>query len=115
MNTIDPYQHRWICLVHVKPSILKEYESPGSVGAFVRVVADAESEDKFIEKVRDTLENKMLFPIIEIEDIETLSVSHNLCQELQDSIENILPHFPIAFSPFYFYKNINDDDDITKR
>jgi hypothetical protein len=99
----DILLRRWIALVHTKPSTIEEYANPGSVGAYVTVVADAEDEKLFISKVRDTLENTMGFSIIEFEEIEILSPDRDLSSELVDSIQSLLPKFPIAFSPFYHY------------
>ena len=90
-------------MAHVLPSSLEEYQSPGALGAYVTVVADAEDEEAFVDKVRSTLESTMMFPVLEIKNIEILTPDRKLVEELQYSIENILPVFPIAFSSFYFY------------
>jgi len=98
-NTIQ----RWICQVHVLPSTHDEYYSPGALGAYVCVVADADSRIEFEGIVRSTLENTMQFPVLEIYDTDILLPDRILSEELKDSIDQILPVFPIAFSSFYFY------------
>jgi hypothetical protein len=97
------FQRRWICQTHVLPSSLEEYHSPNSIGAFVTVVGDAENEEEFTDIVYSCLENKMKFPILEIKNIEPLLTNRNFSPELEESIKNLLPVFPIAFSSFYFY------------
>jgi hypothetical protein len=103
MELSDVFKHRWICQVHVLPSKHEDYYSPDAIGAYVCVVADAKNEMDFVSIVRSTLEDKMLFPVIEIREIEILSPDRQIAQELQDSIDHLLPIFPIAFSSFYHY------------
>jgi hypothetical protein len=106
MNEL-PLSHRWICQAQVLPSTLKEYKNPaGTSGAYVAVVADAESKEAFIEKVRTTLENKMKFPVVDIGGVEILTPSCPLSEKLQHSIETLLPVFPIAFGSFLYYEEI---------
>ena len=100
----EGYQRR-ICLVEVACSSIEEYNPPGMTGAYVYVVADAENEIQFLQKVRETLENEMNFPVIEISEIELLTSDREISEALFDSIENLLPHFPIAFGTFHFFEN----------
>jgi hypothetical protein len=106
----NAFMHRWIGLVHVLPSTLQEYECSGAVGAFVTVVADAQSESEFIEKVRNTLENIMQFPVVGIEDVEILLPEKKLSSRLKRSIKN-LHSFPIAFDTFQFYTSIEGNEE----
>ncbi len=93
----------WICQVHVLPSSLEEYHSPHALGAFVTVVGKADNEQDFIDIIYDCLENTMKFPILEIKNIEQYTVGRSISSELADSIKNLLPVFPLAFSSFYEY------------
>jgi hypothetical protein len=110
MKIDNAFMHRWIGITHVLPSTLKEYECPDALGAFVAVVADAQSESEFIEKVRNTLENIMQFPVVEIEDVEILSPEIELSSRLKKSIKN-LHKFPVAFDTFQFYTSIEDNEE----
>ncbi len=94
---------RWMCLVHVLPSTLEEYSTPDAMGAFVVVVGDAENKQDFLDIVHDCLEEKMKFPILEIEDVELFDSERDISPELESSIKNLLPIFPIAFSDFCYY------------
>jgi len=112
MNTQNKYinennegNQRRICCVEVACSSIEEYNPPGMTGAYVYVVADAENEIQFLRKVRETLENEMDFPVVEISEIELLISGREISEVLLDSIENLLPHFPIAFGTFHFFAN----------
>jgi hypothetical protein len=107
-NINKMFAQRWICLVHILPSPFYDDFPPDATGAFVTVVADAPTCEEFISKVHEGLENTMGHPILEIEDIEQLSPERELSELLKDSIENLLPYFPIAFGNFYCYDN-NDE------
>ena len=113
-NRIDQaFMRRWICLVHVAPPKIAEYADDFSadiIGAYVPVVADAVTEKEFVDKVKKTLEVKMGFPIHEIEDIEPLSSCRKLGKDLQDSIDNLLPQFPIAFGDFQCHTGLGDEN-----
>ena len=98
--------HRWIGIAHVKPSPKYMEEIPeGAVGAFVPVVADANTAEQFCQHVYEKLENFMGFPIIEISDIDLFCSTQNIDEHLCDSIENLLPHFGLAYGDFQFYGN----------
>jgi hypothetical protein len=109
-NRVNPFHQRWICMVHVLPSSLEKYYEPGMVGAFVSVVGDAETEEKFIELVHLLIEEKMKYPILEIEDIELLSPERVLSPELQEIIDQDLPHSIITYGPFCCYTSEEDKD-----
>lgn len=103
MEKDEFFCQRWICQVHVLPSSLDEYYCPDAIGAYVSIVGDAETEEQLKMIVKSTLEEKMFFPVLEISDIEVLTPNHQISQELQESIDQLLPIFPIAFSAFYYY------------
>jgi hypothetical protein len=104
MKKSNPFNQRWICMAHVLPSTLEEYYVPGVIGAFVSVVADAESAEEFEDVVRSTLEGVMCHPVLDINEIEVLA-EQPIAEELRASIEQLLPVFPIAYGLFYYYEN----------
>jgi len=102
-------RRRWIATVHVAPSPLYTEEDKWNediVGAFVNVVADAYSKKDLIARIYENLGDFMGFPILEISDITLLSLTQEqkiTDIHLKDSIQNLLPHFSIAFGDFHCY------------
>jgi hypothetical protein len=110
-NYVNPFCQRWICLVHVLPSSLEKYYEPGIIGAFVTVIGDAETQDKFVELVHLLLEDKMKYPILEIQDLEILLPERQLSPELQEIVESDLPHSIITYGHFMCYFSDEDAND----
>jgi len=108
-SLLQESKRRWICIAHVLPSKHEEYYVPNGLGAFVPVVADAKSKKEFEKVVRSTLEEIMLFSVIEISEMELLTPNRYkaLSKDFQDAIDHLLPIFPIAVSSFEHYTAID--------
>jgi hypothetical protein len=96
----------WIGLAHVRPQRGNDVLQ-GAMGAFVAVVALANSEDEFVNQVVKKL-NSYDFDVIEIKDIELFrkrSESFNVDQEVSSLVNSLTSKSPIALHKFHSYSD----------